>query len=216
MLPIFTISVVSPLLAPIVLEQAQEVSKVPNVPFFSQFLDIDATEWKKKSCGIASLAMIIEYYEPKLVPINSLLHEGILSGAYLKNVGWKHQDLALLSEKYGLKGLSYDLSGTDKKTALAQFTDLLKDGPVIASVHYKFDPTSTIPHLLVINGIEGNTVYYNDPAADAGNKEISIADFMKGWKKRFIVIRPEKEMAWNEYLYFNKTDEASTKSLAKI
>ncbi len=215
MLPILPISITFPLPAPIVLEQKQEVLKAQKVPFFSQFLDIDAVEWKKKSCGIASLAMVIEYYKPETVSVNSLLQQGILNGAYLKNLGWIHQRLALLSETYGLQGLSYDLSGTDKKIAYGQFKDFLKDGPVIASVHYKFDPASTIPHLVVINGFEGDTIYYNDPAASSANKKISATDFLKAWKKRFIVIRPEKEIAWNEYLYFNKADESSKKLLAK-
>jgi len=77
-------------------------------------------------------------------------------------------------------------------TALAQLETYVKGGPVIASIHYKFDPKSTIPHLVVIDGIASSTVYYNDPAAKTGEKTISTADFLKGWKKRFIVIRPAK------------------------
>jgi ABC-type bacteriocin/lantibiotic exporter with double-glycine peptidase domain len=57
-------------------------------------------------------------------------------------------------------------------------------------VHYKFDPKSTIPHLVVINGIKDNTLYYNDPAAKTGEKQISVTDFLRGWKQRFIVLRP--------------------------
>lgn len=204
MLPILPISDVFPS----VLEQPKNIPEAPKVPFFSQFLDIDAVEWQKRSCGIASLAMVIAYYKPGTVSVNKLLQQGILSGAYLKNAGWKHQDLALLSEKYGLQGSSYDLSGLDKKTAFAEFKESLKNGPVIASVHYKFDPASTIPHLVVINAYEGETLHYNDPAANEGEKEISITDFLRAWKKRFIVIRPEKESAWNEYLYFNKINES--------
>jgi ABC-type bacteriocin/lantibiotic exporter with double-glycine peptidase domain len=57
-------------------------------------------------------------------------------------------------------------------------------------VHYKFDPKSTIPHLVVVDGIVGGVVYYNDPAAKTGEKQISTADFLKGWKKKVIVVRP--------------------------
>jgi ABC-type bacteriocin/lantibiotic exporter with double-glycine peptidase domain len=63
---------------------------------------------------------------------------------------------------------------------------------VIASIYYKFDPESPLPHLVVIDGMENNTIYYNDPAAKTGEKKISVSDFQKGWKKRFIVIRPAK------------------------
>jgi uncharacterized protein YvpB len=61
---------------------------------------------------------------------------------------------------------------------------------VIASVHYKFDPKSPLPHLVVLTGIKDDIVYYNDPAAKAGEQQISKAAFMQGWKKRMIVIRP--------------------------
>ncbi|MDP2598247.1 MAG: C39 family peptidase [Candidatus Liptonbacteria bacterium] len=161
---------------------------VPDVPFYSQFRDISATGWQKLGCGIASLAMIINFYRPGTVSVDKLLKEGIAAGAYLKNAGWKHRDLALLAGRYGLEGESYDLSRLGMKTAFGRFEETLKNGPAIASVYYKFDPKSTIPHLVVITGVKDGRVYYNDPAGLAGGKEISVADFMKGWKKRFITI----------------------------
>ncbi len=189
MIPYIDIPIILPINAPIEIT----VSNVPSVPFYSQLKDIQSPDWKKKGCGIASLAMLIEFYKPGTVSVNTLLKQGIASGAYLQNAGWTHKGLALLSKRYGLEGKNYDLSGTDKKTAFAQFKGFLKDGPVIASIYYKFDPKSTIPHLVVINGIDGDTIYYNDPAENAAGKEISTADFLRGWKKRFIVIRPIKE-----------------------
>lgn len=166
---------------------------VPEVPFYSQFKDIESATWQKKGCGIASLAMVIDFYKPDTVSINTLLKQGIASGAYLPNAGWTYKGLILLGGKYGLRGNSYDLTTSDVHTAFEQFKKHLKDGPVIASVHYKFDPKSTIPHLVVIDGIDKDTIYYNDPAAKAGRAQISVADFLKGWKKRFIVLRPIQE-----------------------
>ena len=95
-----------------------------------------------------------------------------------------------VAQKYGLEGNGYDLGNSSSKNALAKLKTSLADGPVIASVHYKFDPKSAIPHLVVIDGIDENTVYYNDPAAKSGEKQIATTDFLKGWKQRFIVIRP--------------------------
>lgn len=166
---------------------------VPNVPFYSQIADIQLPEWRKKGCGVASLAMLIEFYKPDTVSVNKLLEQGIASGAYLQSAGWTHRGLVLLAKKYGLDGNNYDLSKLDKTAAFARFKDFLKDGPAIASVYYKFDPKSPIPHLVVINGIYNDVVYYNDPASNAGEKEISVAGFLRGWKKRFIVVRPKAE-----------------------
>lgn len=166
---------------------------IPEVPFYSQFKDIQSPKWQKVGCGIASLAMIIDYYKPDTISANTLLKKGIAAGAYDKNAGWIYDGLIQLSEQYGLGGNFYDLSKLDSKTALEQFKKYSKDGPVIASVHYKFDPKSTIPHLVVINGIDNGIVYYNDPASNGGGKQISVADFLKGWKKRIIVMRPITE-----------------------
>lgn len=166
---------------------------IPKVPFYSQFVDIHPLSWQKVGCGIASLAMVIDYYKPDTVSVDKLLNQAILSGAYNKNAGWIHKDLVTLSKKYGLDGKTYDLSKLSNQDAFTQFKKSLSNGPVIVSVHYKFDPKSTIPHLVVIDGIDGDVVYYNDPASKSGGKEISTADFLKGWKKKYIVISPVVE-----------------------
>ena len=168
------------------------VPVIPQVPFYSQFKDIASPPWQKVGCGVTSLAMVIDYYAPDAVTVNALLKQGIAAGAYLADAGWSYKGLISLSNNYGLSGSSYDLGKSASTTALAQLEKYVQDGPVIASVHYKFDPKSSIPHLVVIDGIASSTVYYNDPAAKSGEKTISTADFLKGWKKRFIVIRPTK------------------------
>ena len=166
---------------------------VPQVPFYSQFSDIQSPPWQKVGCGVTSLAMVINYYTPEAVSVNSLLRQGVAAGAYDKNDGWTYAGLISLSKKYGLGGASYDLAGVGSTTSLTRFETYLQDGPVIASVHYKFDPKSSIPHLVVIDAIVNDVVYYNDPAAKSGQKTISTSDFLKGWKKRFIVLRPTPE-----------------------
>ncbi len=163
---------------------------IPNVPFYSQFKDIKSLSWQKVGCGVTSLAMVINYYKPSSVTANDLLVRGVAAGAYDKNAGWIHRDLIALSEKYELSGKSYDVSGLTKTESFDKFKKYLNDGPVIVSIHYKFDPKSFIPHLVVIEGVDGDTLYYNDPAGVSGQKKISIVDFQKGWKKKFIVVRP--------------------------
>lgn len=161
-----------------------------HVPFFSQFKDIASPKWQKVGCGVTSLAMMIEYYKPGTVLVDTLLKQGVKAGAYLEDAGWTYDGLIALSQKYGLDGNSYDLGGSTSAVAFSKMKETLRGGPVIASVHYKFDPNSRIPHLVVINGIKNDTLYYNDPAAKTGGKQISTEDFLKGWKKRFIVVRP--------------------------
>ena len=160
---------------------------VPILPFYSQFNDITLAKWKKIGCGVASAAMIINYYYPNSVSVNTLLQEGINSGAYINGAGWSHQGLANIFIEHGLIGKTFDLSQLSMDKAFEKLNEILeKDGPSIASVHYTFDPKNKIPHLVVINGVKDGLVYYNDPASDSGNKTISIEKFKNSWKKRFI------------------------------
>jgi ABC-type bacteriocin/lantibiotic exporter with double-glycine peptidase domain len=162
---------------------------IPSVPFYSQFKDIASPKWQKVGCGITALAMIIDYYGSD-VSVETLLKQGVAAGAYLESAGWTYAGLVSVSKKYGLEGYWYDYGKLDSATAIAKINKDLKNGPVIASVHYQFDPKSTIPHLVVITAIDGDTVYYNDPAAKSGDNNISLSTFTKAWKQRYIIVRP--------------------------
>lgn len=133
--------------------------------------------------------MLIEFYEPGSVNVDSLLQQGINAGAYTDD-GWTHSGLIGLSKKYGLSGSSHDLAGSNMDTAFNKLKNVLKDGPVMVSVHYTFDPKNPIPHLVVVNGVSEDKVYYNDPSEKSGGGSISIKKFQSAWKKRYIEIRP--------------------------
>ncbi|MGM0482408.1 MAG: C39 family peptidase [Patescibacteria group bacterium] len=165
-------------------------SEVPEVPFFSQSEDISLSYWKSRACGVASLAMIIEFHSPGRTSPQELLSEGLDSGYYLSGAGWTHQGLASLAHKYDLEGSPYDLSHMDTETAYSRMRSLLEKGPIIASVFHGFDPQSPIPHLVVVNGVKDGLVYFNDPDGSSGGGSISVDGFKRGWKKRFITAHP--------------------------
>lgn len=170
-------------------QQASEPEQVRQVPFYSQFKDVTPASWKKLSCGIASLAMLIDFYG-SAISVDTLLEEGIASGAYIKNAGWSHAGLIGLAQKHGLGGRTVGLAHLSMAQAFDQLTQALDEGPVMASVHYTFDPSNPIPHLVVVNGVSDGLVYYNDPAETAGGGTVSVEQFQSAWKKRFIEIRP--------------------------
>ncbi len=172
-------------------ETVQPASKVALVPFYSQFKNISSSKWQKVGCGITDLAMIIDYYGPAPASVDKLLSEGIALGAYDNNAGWSYSGLISVAKKYGLTGTWYNVAGSGKTASLSKIEKAVADGPVIASVHYKFEPTNPIPHLVVITGIKDGYVYYNDPAAKTGNGKITTDTFYKAWKGRYIVIRPK-------------------------
>jgi hypothetical protein len=78
----------------------------------------------------------------------------------------------------------------DREAAFSALTKVLEEGPVMASVHYTFEPTNPIPHLVVVNGVRDGLVYYNDPAEPQGGGSISKEKFQRAWKQRYIEIRP--------------------------
>ena len=160
-----------------------------NVPFYSQFRDISIAKWKKLGCGVAGLAMLIEYQIGRPVSVMQLLFEGIAAGAFQNGVGWKHQALASLAENYGLNGRAYDLSTKNNRAALQELLGVLRDGPVLISIHHKFDPARTLGHLVAVTGFENDVFFYHDPEGPDQARVISTADFLKGWKKRFIAVR---------------------------
>lgn len=161
-----------------------------DVPFYSQFLDITEPRWQKVGCGIASVAMLIDFYSARSVHVDSLLHEGIKANAFLEDAGWTHQGLINLTKQYGLDGESHSLATLTMEQAFSELETVVTEGPVMVSVHYTFDPSNPIPHLAVITGITNERVYYNDPAEATGQLSISVTKFKSAWKKRYIVIRP--------------------------
>ena len=187
------IEAITPKITKITKESKNSGSNQVEVPFYSQFADITSPSQKKIGCGVASLAMLIELYNPgEKVSVDNLFENGLNAGAYLNNAGWIHAGLINLSKEYGLDGQSHSLADRSANSAFEKLKTVLDDGPVMASVHYTFEPTNPIPHLVVINSVssDGNTVYYNDPAEKSGNNSISKDKFIKAWKKRYIEIRP--------------------------
>lgn len=160
-----------------------------TVPFYSQFADISAPEWRKIGCGIVSLAMLIDFYKPTIA-VDALLKEGIEKGAYVHDAGWSHAGLIALAEDHGLTGEARYLTDLNMTAAFDDLKAAIKEGPVMASVHYTFEPTNPIPHLVVVTDIDDEGVHYNDPAEESGGGVITAEKFQNSWKKRYIEIRP--------------------------
>lgn len=165
-------------------------NSVFTVPFYSQFTDITPVSWRKVSCGIAGVAMLIDFYSDESVSADALLQKGIAAGSFLNDAGWIHSGLISLSRPYGLEGESVSLANLGMTSAFAELEEVVKEGPVMVSVHYTFEPTNPIPHLVVINGVQDGKVFYNDPAESSGGNSLSIEKFKNAWKKRYISIRP--------------------------
>ena len=157
------------------------------VPIYSQHLHIKDPKWRKKSCGIVSLAMLLEYSGRKTKP-DDLLRLGLKIDAYLPGIGWKHHGLVELAEKYGAKGENFDWAKLDLSIAVRQLKIHLKKYPVLTSIYNSFNPKRG-GHLIVLVGMEKNKIFYHDPnAKKKSRRAVSLKKFLTGWKKRIIVI----------------------------
>ena len=175
----------------VLVEQVQEVRRA--VPFYSQFTDVSDPAWKKLACGIASLAMVLEYQTGEKQSVDALLAEGRRSGAYESKNGWIHDGLITLAQKRGLSGAAYNLHASTTVAAFDAFKEKVVQAPTIVSVQYNFNRKSPISHLIVVDRIEDGIVYYNDPAQEQGGGIITQEGFLAAWNKRFIVLQQSTE-----------------------
>ncbi len=178
-----------------------------QVPPLSQHTHIRNKNWKTKTCGIVGLCMISEYFDKK-IPREQLLKLGLKLNftyknkeysAYSPEFGWNNWGLVHLAEKFNFKGIVYDWSidndhckKLNKKPAFQKLKNYLKKYPILASIYLNFNPKKG-GHLVVITGISGTKISYNDPDSKIKKqipKSVPIKKFLTGWKKRIIIIHP--------------------------
>lgn len=168
-----------------------------SVPEYSQYLDVTLEEWKSRSCGIISLKMVLEYVLGRKFDGDELIKHGLALDGFISGVGWKHQALVDIARNLGCSAQRYDWVMLDNQEALERLIKMLATGPVIVSVYSELNPSTKNGHLVVVWGIEGEKVFYNDPASKTREdikRLATVEDFVKGWKKRVVAITlPEKK-----------------------
>ena len=77
-----------------------------NVAYYSQISDTKNPAWKDRSCGIAALKMVLDFYRPTDISIDDLYQKGLSIGGFLEGVGWYHHSLALLAKSFGYQAIT--------------------------------------------------------------------------------------------------------------
>ena len=72
-----------------------------DVPYYSQFLDIEDSFWMLRACGAVSLAMVVEYEGIILPDILAFCHEARDRGGYHVENGWVHDYLVKKAKDVG-------------------------------------------------------------------------------------------------------------------
>jgi len=166
------------------------MKQIIEVPHFVQYYNINKDYWKERSCGIASLAMVLDFYG-KNIDLDKLIKQGLEKYPYDKNTGWRHDVIVELAQDYGLESRR-----TEDETVENLIKSLNQNEPVIISIHKNFDSENG-GHLAVLcgyfatesDGIVG--FYVNDPIGPQYKHKYQLIEydkFIKGWKKRAIYI----------------------------
>lgn len=70
-----------------------------------QFLSLaDGEYWTMRSCGIASLRMVLDGFGKNVERHSPMIEKGVAAGAYKPGVGWIHWGLAKMAAEYGIHG----------------------------------------------------------------------------------------------------------------
>jgi hypothetical protein len=166
------------------------MKKIIDVSHFIQVYDIENDKWRDRSCGIVSLAMLLDYYNISVNP-DVLIKLGLENKGYIKGVGWNHQAICDLAIHFGL--LAYRTEDDQTENILSA---LDRSEPVILSIYKDWSPKCG-GHIVVCNGYyvsedELLGFYVNDPIGASykhKDKFIPLAKFMTGWKKRAIYVK---------------------------
>jgi len=170
-----------------------------NVPFISQYSSVE-DGWEYRGCGIAALKMVLDYwsntnFSNRTDSLKALLEKGLELDAYLEGVGWKHVGLVDIAKSLLYEGHNVDRPNNPEREVFEMLKSEFKKGPIIASVRKGYDSSSENGHLVFVTGIDGDIVFVNDPMHKNKEKGVSclpIDTFLKGFKKRYVIIYPKK------------------------
>jgi uncharacterized protein YvpB len=135
-----------------------------EVPYYSQFVDIQDPFWMLRACGVASFAMVAKYHGVHVPSLVDLCNEAKDRGGYDMSNGWVHEYLITKAQELGLT--AYRREGL---TDIKEILQSLDNGdPVIVSVEKRVLEQTRF-HLLVVVGYDVDTLLYHEP--ESTNKE---------------------------------------------
>jgi len=167
-----------------------------EVPYYSQFLDVEDKYWMPRACGMACMKMVLDFYEVDTASLDELIKKGSEEGGY-GPWGWVHDYFVAFAKKYGLE--AHREEKMDPEKGVVAIADALRHGhPVIVSA-VKYILGQTKFHMIVITGYEEadgavTGFYYHDPESTTreGSQHLFVSReiFVREWRKMAIFIHP--------------------------
>ncbi len=172
-----------------------------DVPYCSQYLDVDDEYWQNRACGMACVKMVLDYYKKGGESLMDLIKEGVAKNGYCE-CGWIHDVLVGMMKERGLEVFRKEYKSADEneqnklvEKAIKEIANFLKKKrPVIISAIKNFSEEKKF-HMVILTGFEKGEngvigFYYHDPDSrsreEGRHKFVPINVFKKYWRKMSI------------------------------
>ena len=170
-------------------------------PYYSQHLDVVATEWQSRACGVVCLKMLLEARGIATPSLDEMIKQGDAIGAHGPS-GWIHDGLVALAHQYGAKLSRTEWRMSDTKTpdelneeGIAFLVALLRaHRPVMVSAIKKFREENKF-HMVVLVELKEESgavagFHYHDPdsktKSEGENQFVSFDVFRTVWRRMAI------------------------------
>lgn len=174
-----------------------------DVPYYSQHFDVEAQQWRRKACGVASVKMVLDFLGASTSSLDEMIEQGASFGGY-NSSGWSHVSLVKIAKSHEIvlhpvefrKDSTLSAEELLDKGIVELVRSLCEGRPVIVSAIKNFSESKKF-HLVVLVGIsikagqlEG--FYYHDSnaheIAQGKNQFVSIERFKKHWRRMAIFV----------------------------
>ncbi|MDO8492185.1 MAG: C39 family peptidase [bacterium] len=166
-----------------------------NVPYYSQYADVNDEYWAPRACGFCCFKMVTEFFGVNTPAIVELANKAKKEGGYGES-GIIHDYVVKLAENYGLT--AHREEKMDEGKGVQKIADFIKkENPVTVSVT-KDRNGKKLFHQVVISGLEEEEdfnllgFYIHDSATshkgEGSHLFVPIEDFLKEWRRMAIFI----------------------------
>lgn len=173
-----------------------------NVPYHSQFLEVEDYFWNIRSCGGTCIKMVLDYYlQEKRIDAESpnilnIMNEAFNSRGYDPNNGFVHDFAVSYFKKYGLE--SYRKEGSENLDEIIISID--NKNPIVVSITKHTLEQNKFHLILVVgykytedvNGQKITNIIYHEPESTSPDRgayrDCDIDTFLKDWRGKAIFV----------------------------
>lgn len=164
-----------------------------NIPYHSQFLEVEDYFWNIRSCGGACLKMCLDYYNKNSPSIVEIMNNAKQNGGYDMKNGFVHDWAVNYLKSFDLK--SYRKEGLEDMTLIKE--SLEKGNPIIVSVTKRTLEQNKFHLILIVGcvvGVDGQIVevIYHEPERtnkdDGAFRRCDMQTFSDSWRKKAIFV----------------------------